>query len=164
MEDPFCDTSDPGIIRQVLNDYDQETTDFHDWTVVLTQAEAHDYICQHLGMELGDILDLQPIERGPGDRIIRLKIVGSEKTMTIGKELEIRSALSETHLKSAAFEVERQGLGEDGVPAAFILHGHGWGHGVGLCQIGAAVMGEQGYTYEQILQHYYRNTSIQQLY
>ena len=163
VEDPFCDTHDPDIIRQVLNDYDQETTDFHDWTVVLTQAEAHDLICQHLGMEMGDIVDLQPIDRGPGGRIIRLKIIGTEKTMTIGKELEIRSALSETHLKSAAFEVERQGLGDNGVPAAFILHGKGWGHGVGLCQIGAAVMGEQGYTYDQILQHYYRGAEIKTL-
>ena len=162
VEDPFCNTSDPAIIQQVLNDYDQETTDFYRWTVVLTQAEAHDFICQHLNMELGDIIDLVPVQRGPGDRIIRLKIIGSEKTMTIGKELEIRSALSETHLKSAAFEVERQGVGEDGVPAAFILHGQGWGHGVGLCQIGAAVMGEQGYTYEQILQHYYKGAVITQ--
>ena len=161
VEDPFCNTSDPKIIQQVLNDYDQETTDFYRWTETLTQAEAQQFISQHLRMnDLGDILDLVPIERGPGERIIRLQIVGSQRSFIIGKELEIRCALSTTHLKSAAFTVERQDIDANGVPARFILHGKGWGHGVGMCQIGAAVMGEQGYTFEQILKHYYNHSEI----
>ena len=161
VEDPFCNTTDPKVIQQVLNDYDLETTDFYRWTVTLTQAEAQRYISAHLKMDdLGDILDLVPIERGPSERIIKLQIVGSKRTFTIGKELEIRCALSATHLKSSAFTVERKDIDADGVPARFILHGKGWGHGVGLCQIGAAVMGEQGYTYDQILKHYYKGVEI----
>ncbi len=164
IEDPFCNTTDPKVIQQVLNDYDQETTDFYHWTVTLTQAEAQRYISAHLKMDdLGDIIDLIPIERGPSERIIKLQIVGSKRTFTIGKELEIRCALSATHLKSSAFTVERKDIDAQGVPARFILHGKGWGHGVGLCQIGAAVMGEQGYTYEQILKHYYHNVEIKQI-
>lgn len=161
VADPFCNTTDEHILHQVLNDYDCETRDFYRWTVTLTQTEARDFISRHLRMELGDILDLVPVERGPGYRIIKLKIIGTERTFTIGKELEIRRALSTTHLKSAAFDVERQDVDANGVPARFILHGRGWGHGVGLCQIGAAVMGEQGYTYEQILQHYYPGTKLE---
>jgi len=164
VEDPYCNTSDPKIIQQVLNDYDQETTDFYRWTVTLTQEQAKRYISNHLKMDdLGDILDLVPVERGPGERIIKLKIVGSKRTFTIGKELEIRCALSDTHLKSAAFTIEREDIDSQGVPKRFILHGKGWGHGVGLCQIGAAVMGEQGYSYEQILQFYYRGAEIKTL-
>ena len=165
IEDPFCNTTDPKVIQQVLNDYDQETTDFYRWTVTLTQAEAQRYISAHLKMDdLGDIIDLVPIERGPSERIIKLQIVGSKRTFTIGKELEIRCALSATHLKSAAFTVERQAIDPvTGIPDRFVLHGKGWGHGVGLCQIGAAVMGEQGYTYEQILKHYYHNVEIKQI-
>ena len=164
IEDPFCNTTDPKVIQQVLNDYDQETTDFYHWTVTLTQAEAQRYISAHLKMDdLGDIIDLIPIERGPSERIIKLQIVGSKRTFTIGKELEIRCALSATHLKSSAFTVERKDIDAQGVPARFILHGKGWGHGVGLCQIGAAVMGEQGYTYDQILKHYYHHVEIQNL-
>ena len=161
VEDPFCNTTDAAVIRQVLNDYDIETTDFYRWTVTLTQEELQQYLQQHLKMNLGRIIDLVPVERGPGYRIIRLRIVGSERTFTIGKELEIRRALSSTHLKSAAFDVERLDIGLDGVPARFVLHGRGWGHGVGLCQIGAAVMGEQGYSYEQILHHYYHNAELE---
>ncbi len=162
IEDPFCNTNDPKVIQQVLNDYDQETTDFYRWTVTLTQEEAQRYISDHLKInDLGNILDLEPIERGPGERIIKMKIVGSERSFIIGKELEIRCALSPTHLKSAAFTVERKDPDANGVPASFILHGKGWGHGVGLCQIGAAVMGEQGYTYEQILKHYYKGAEIE---
>ena len=165
IEDPFCNTSDPKVIRQVLNDYDLETTDFYRWTVTLTQAEAQRYISAHLKMDdLGDIIDLIPIERGPSERIIKLHIVGSQRTFTIGKELEIRRALSATHLKSSAFTVERKDIDARGVPARFILHGKGWGHGVGLCQIGAAVMGEQGFTYDQILKHYYHHVEIHSLY
>ena len=163
VDDPFCNTTDKEVIRQVMNDYDCETSDFFRWTVTLTQAEAQEYISHHLKMDLGKILDLQPIERGPGYRIIKLKIVGTERSFTIGKELEIRCALSTTHLKSAAFDVERQDLNENGIPARFVLHGRGWGHGVGMCQIGAAVMGEKGYSYEQILKHYYHDAELQAL-
>ncbi len=164
VEDPFCNTSDERVLHQVLNDYDCETHDFYEWQVVLTQEMAQAYITRHLKMDLGSIIGLEPLERGPGGHIIRLKITGSERTFTIGKELEIRSALSESHLKSANFTVERQDIDADGVPARFILHGKGWGHGVGMCQIGAAVMGEQGYTYEQILSHYYKNANITNIY
>ena len=164
VEDPFCNTSDERVLHQVLNDYDCETHDFYEWQVVLTQEMAQTYITRHLKMDLGSIIGLEPLERGPGGHIIRLKITGSERTFTIGKELEIRSALSESHLKSANFTVERQDIDADGVPARFVLHGKGWGHGVGMCQIGAAVMGEQGYTYEQILSHYYKNANITNIY
>lgn len=164
VEDPFCKTDDANILRQVLNDYDQETTNFYRWTVTLSQAEAREYITAHLKMDLGDIINLEPLERGPGERIMRLRITGSERTFTIGKELEIRSALSPSHLKSAAFTVERQAMDDNGVPARFVLHGKGWGHGVGLCQIGAAVMGEQGYSYDQILHHYFKDVEIKAIF
>ena len=160
IEDPFCDTHDPAILHEVLNDYDQETTDFHDWTEIIEQADAQRFIEAQTKQTFGQIKDLIPLQRGKSGRIVRLQIVGTERTMAIGKELEIRSALSESHLKSSAFEVERQDIDVDGIPARFVLHGKGWGHGVGMCQIGAAVMGHQGYTYEQILQHYYPGTEI----
>ncbi|MBR4534647.1 MAG: DUF4922 domain-containing protein [Bacteroidaceae bacterium] len=164
VEDPFCDTHDPEILREVLNDYDQETTDFHDWTETIEQADAQRFIENQLKLTFGHIMDLVPVQRGKSGRIVRLKIIGSERTMTIGKELEIRSALSESHLKSSNFEVERQDIDADGVPARFVLHGNGWGHGVGMCQIGAAVMGHKGYTYEQILTHYYKGAEITKRY
>ena len=164
VEDPFCDTHDAAILREVLNDYDQETTDFHDWTEVIEQADAQRFIEAQLKLNFGQIKDLIPIQRGKSGRIVRLKIVGTERTLVIGKELEIRSALSESHLKSSAFEVERLDVDADGVPARFVLRGHGWGHGVGMCQIGAAVMGHQGYSYEQILQHYYPGAELTRKY
>ncbi|MBP5619750.1 MAG: DUF4922 domain-containing protein [Bacteroidaceae bacterium] len=163
VHDPYCNTSDEQVLRQVLNDYDLETHDFYRWTVDLTQEELKQLLADHLKMEFGDILDLLPLEKGPGGHISKLKIVGTECTFTIGKELEIRKALSKTHLKSSAFEVERLDV-RDGVPATFRLHGSGWGHGVGMCQIGAAVMGQQGYSYEEILRQYYQNIQIQKLY
>ena len=164
VEDPFCNTHDPAILREVLNDYDQETADFHDWTEVIEQTDAQRFIEAHLKLNFGQIKDLIPLQRGKSGRIVRLQIVGTERTMTIGKELEIRCALSESHLKSSAFEVERQGVDTEGVPERFVLHGHGWGHGVGLCQIGAAVMGHQGYSYEQILHHYFPGADITEKY
>ena len=164
VEDPFCNTTDESVIRQVLNDYDCETHDFFEWQVALTQDDAQAYISRQLKMDLGKIIALEPIERGPGGHIIRLRIVGSKRTFTIGKELEIRSALSDSHLKSSNFTVEPQELDAEGIPARFIINGRGWGHGVGLCQIGAAVMGEQGYTYEQILHHYYQKANITNIY
>ena len=157
FRDPYCNTTDKRILAQVLNDYDQETTDFYRWTVAYTQQQLSELVNRKLKDDFGVITDLVPIARGKSGRIWKLKIVGTKKTFTIGKELEIRRALSETHLLSSAFEVERQG-------DKFILHGSGWGHGVGLCQIGAAVMGEQGKQYDEILLFYYRNAEIKRLY
>ena len=157
VEDPFCNTSDKAVLSQVLNDYDQETNDFYRWTVDYTVDEVSDLVSRKLKDDFGTITDLIPLERGKSGRIWKLKIVGTKKTFTIGKELEIRRALSETHLYSSAFDVEK-------TPGGFRLHGMGWGHGVGLCQIGAAVMGQQGYNYEQILLHYYRNAEIKRIY
>ena len=159
VKDPFCNTNDTQILRQVLNDYDLETHDFYEWTEELSQEEVHDRVCKHLKMELGPILAMEIVEKGPGGHISKLRIVGKEKSFVVGKELEIRRMLSTSTLKSSAFTVETRNV-RDGIPGRFILHGRGWGHGVGLCQIGAAVMGEQGYSYKQILKHYYTNVEI----
>ena len=159
VKDPFCNTNDKQILRQVLNDYDLETHDFYEWTEELSQEEIHDRITGHLKMELGAILSMEAVEKGPGGHISKLRIIGQEKTFVVGKELEIRRMLSTSTLKSSAFTVEAKDV-SDGIPARFILHGRGWGHGVGLCQIGAAVMGEQGYSYKQILEHYYTGAEI----
>ena len=160
----FCQTQDKTILAQILNDYDQETADFYRWTVEYSQDEISQLLQEKLGLNLGKIRALEPVERGESGRIIRLKIVGTEKTMTIGKELEIRRALSSTHLYSSAFVVETSGETSDKLPATFRLYGAGWGHGVGLCQIGAAMMGAEGYNYEEILLHYYKNASIETKY
>ena len=157
VHDPYCNTSDKHILSQVLKDYDQETPNFYRWTVEYTQEELTRLVNSKLKDDLGDIKDLIPIERGKSGRIWKLKIVGTRKSLTIGKELEIRRTLSETHLLSSAFEVTKDNN-------RFILNGRGWGHGVGLCQIGAAVMGEQGKPYDEILLFYYRNAEIQRLY
>ena len=159
VKDPFCNTNDKKILRQVLNDYDLETHDFYEWTEELSQEEIHERVCKHLKMELGPILNMEIVEKGPGGHISKLRIVGKEKEFVVGKELEIRRMLSTSTLKSSAFTVETKNV-RDGVPQRFVLHGHGWGHGVGLCQIGAAVMGEQGYSYKQILKHYYTDVQI----
>ena len=156
-EDPFCNTNDKEVLSQVLNDYDQETNDFYRWTIEYTVDEISDLIREKLKDDFGTITDLIPLERGKSGRIWKLKIVGTKKTFTIGKELEIRRALSESHLYSSAFDVEKTEKG-------FRLNGKGWGHGVGLCQIGAAVMGQQGYKYDAILLHYYRNAEIKRIY
>ena len=162
VKDPYCNTSDKKILRQVLNDYDLETRDFYEWTEELSQEEVHDRICKHLKMELGPIMGMEIVEKGPGGHISKLRIVGKEKEFVVGKELEIRRMLSTSTLKSSAFTVETKNV-RGGVPQRFILHGRGWGHGVGLCQIGAAVMGEQGYSYKQILKHYYTDVQIKRL-
>lgn len=163
VEDPFCNTTDKKVLAQVLNDYDQETPDFYRWKVEYSQEELAAIIREKMKEDFGDIIYLIPLERGTSGRIWKLKIVGTKKTFTIGKELEIRRTLSETHLYSSAFDVERIG-DKDGVPEKFVLHGKGWGHGVGLCQIGAAVMGEQGYKYDEILLHYYKGAEIKKIY
>ena len=162
VKDPFCNTSDKKILRQVLNDYDLETRDFYEWTEEFSQEEAHDLITKHLKMELGPILGMEIVEKGPGGHISKLRIVGQEKSFIVGKELEIRRMLSTSHLKSSAFTIETKNV-RNGVPQRFVLHGRGWGHGVGLCQIGAAVMGEQGYSYKKILKHYYTGAQIKSL-
>ncbi len=149
----FCNTSDKKILSQVLNDYDQETIDFYRWKVVYSQDELTALVARH-APQLGKIIDLIPLKRGVSGRIYELKIVGENESIIIGKELEIRKWLSNSHLYSSTFVVEKEG-------DTFTLHGAGWGHGVGLCQIGAAVMAEKGYTYKEILVHYYPNTEIQ---
>ena len=159
----FCDTHDKKVISQILNNYDQETTDFYRWKVRYSQSELAELIRQNTKSDYGDIIDLIPIQRGKSGRICKLKIVGSLKTLTIGKELEIRRTLSSSHLFSSAFVVDKGEL-KNGVPEWFLLTGAGWGHGVGLCQIGAAVMGERGYTYDEILLHYYKGADIRRFY
>ncbi|MEE0054581.1 MAG: DUF4922 domain-containing protein [Prevotella sp.] len=160
----FCNTTDKKILSQVLNDYDQETADFYRWKVTLTQEKLKQLLDEKLKMTFGDILDLQAEERGKSGRISKLRIVGTEKTFVIGKELEIRRALSDTHLYSSAFVVDRCDIDEKGVPQRFDIIGAGWGHGVGLCQIGAAVMGEEGFDYDAILLHYYQGAEIKKVY
>jgi SpoIID/LytB domain protein len=157
VEDPFCNTKDEKILHEVLNDYDQETPDFYQWKVEYTQEELTNLINQKLKLDLGDIVDLVPLERGKSGRIWKLQIVGTKRSFIIGKELEIRRVLSETHLYSSAFDVVKSGN-------RFVLNGKGWGHGVGLCQIGAAVMGEHGYSYDEILLFYYQGAEIKKIY
>lgn len=160
----FCNTTDAKILSQVLNNYDQETQDFYRWRVSYTQDEIKDLIKNRSGVDYGKIKDLQPVARGTSGRLYKLKIVGEKLTRVIGKELEIRRTLSPSHLYSSAFIVERHDVDADGYPAKFVLRGAGWGHGVGLCQIGAAVMGEKGYNYKEILLHYFINAQITTLY
>lgn len=161
--DAFCNTTDQKVLSQVLNDFDQETTDFYRWSQTYSQAELKQLLEEKLEVQFGDIIDLVPLSRGKSGRIYRLKIVGKERTLIIGKELEIRRALSKSHLYSSAFIVEKADI-KDGVPQKFIIKGAGWGHGVGLCQIGAAMMGKQGYRYEEILLHYYKGAEITKAY
>jgi SpoIID/LytB domain protein len=159
----FCNTSDKEVLSQILNDYDQETKDFYRWKLVYQQAGLSELIARKSGRDFGDILDLIPIARGKSGRLKKLKIVGSKLTLTIGKELEIRKTLSESHLYSSAFVVDKLNI-TDGVPGEFVLTGAGWGHGVGLCQIGAAMMGAKGYKYDEILLHYFRGAGISKEY
>ena len=161
--DAFCNTTDKKILSQVLNNYDQETTNFYRWKVTYTQEELAELIHRKSGIDFGEILDLIPLERGTSGRIEKLRIVGTRRIYTIGKELEIRRTLSETHLYSSAFVVDKEDM-HASIPQRFVLTGAGWGHGVGLCQIGAAVMGEQGYAYTEILAHYFRGATIEKRY
>lgn len=160
IEDPYCNTQDKELLARVLNKYDLETTDFYNWEVRLNQQEIGELLKARLGINFGKIKELNGIERGPGGRISKLEIVGTEHTMVIGKELEIRRALSETHLLSSAFEAEPYYEDGENTPAGFVLHGRGWGHGVGMCQIGAAVMGQKGHSYQEILKFYYKGVEI----
>lgn len=159
----FCNTKSLFVLGQVLNDYDQETTDFFRWTVKITQEELQGLLKRKADLDLGDITHLVPLERGSSGRIIRLRIEGTGGSMIIGKELEIRKALSDSHLYSSAFVVENDSL-NNGVPSGFTIRGAGWGHGVGLCQIGAAVMGSGGYPYTDILAHYFPGARLEKFY
>lgn len=159
--DAFCNTTDNGILAQILNNYDRETTDFYRWRVEYDGRELGELILRKSGIDLGIITSMTPLERGTSGRIVRLLIEGSKRKIIVGKELEIRRWLSPTHLYSSAFTIEKI----DGDPQPrFLLHGAGWGHGVGLCQIGAAVMGAKGYSYRQILAHYYPGAEITRRY
>ncbi len=159
----YCNTDDKRILSQVLNDYDQETSDFYRWRVEYSQERIAALISDKLKIDFGQITDLVPVERGKSGRICKLKIVGTKRSFTIGKELEIRRALSDTHLYSSAFVVDKLDISH-GVPSRFVITGAGWGHGVGLCQIGAAVMGERGCEYDEILLHYYKGAEIRKIY
>lgn len=159
----FCNTNDQKVLSQVLVKFDQKTTDFYRWKVEYTQEEVSRLIREKSGMDFGEIVDLIPVERGYSSRLIKLKIVGTKKTLTIGKELEIRRLLSSSHLYSSAFVVDKEDV-KDGIPGKFILTGAGWGHGVGLCQIGAAVMGEMGYSFDEILLHYFKGAKLKKIY
>jgi SpoIID/LytB domain protein len=160
----FCNTSDKKVLSQVLNSYDQETVDFFRWKVEYTQQELSQILKEKSGMDFGDIVDFVPVERGTSGRLVRLKIVGTKKTLTVGKELEIRRLLSTSHLYSSAFVVDKYDYDERMVPGRFVFVGAGWGHGVGLCQIGAAVMSTKGFTYKEILQHYFKGATIKKRY
>ena len=161
VADPFCDTNDEHVLRQVLRDFDQQTIpSFYRWTVEYTQDELSELIARKTQLDLGTISDLIPLSRGKSGRIWRLQLVGTKGSFIIGKELEIRRALSETHLLSSAFDVE---VVDQPSAKLFRLHGCGWGHGVGLCQIGAAMMAEKGYSYRDILLHYYPGAEITSL-
>jgi len=159
----FCNTRDADLLRQVLNDYDQSSSDFFRWEQSYEQEEIAELIREKSGMDFGEILDLVPVERGESGRLVRLKIVGSKHTMVVGKELEIRRWLSTSHLYSSAFIVKKDDV-KNGMPGRFLLRGAGWGHGVGLCQIGAAVMANKGYAHTEILNHYFINASIEKRY
>jgi SpoIID/LytB domain protein len=159
----YCNTTDGSILRQVLPSFDQETTDFYRWSVTYTQEELSDLLKKRSGIDFGEVRQLQPLQRGPSGRIVRLRIVGSRRTVVVGKELEIRRWLSPSHLYSSAFVVRTEG-GPQGVPARFTLHGAGWGHGVGFCQIGAAVMASKGFQAETIVKHYFRGADLRKLY
>jgi len=164
IQDSFCNTQDKKILNQVLNNYDQETEDFYRWKVFLTQAEISDLIKRKTGWDFGDIIDLIPMERGASGRIIKLKIIGNKLSKIIGKELFIRKVLSESHLYSSAFDVEKTFDSENSIPNGFTLIGSGWGHGVGLCQIGAAVMAKEAYSYQEILAHYFPHSTLKKIY
>ena len=161
----FCDTRDKDILGQVLNNYDQETTDFYRWSVIYEREELSELIKRKSGMDIGVLQYLEPVLRGDSGRIVKLRIVGSMAEVILGKELEIRRVLSDSHLKSSAFDVRYLTAdGEETAPESgrerIMIDGKGWGHGVGLCQIGAAVMASKGYTYTDILKHYYPNSEL----
>jgi stage II sporulation protein D len=159
----FCNSSEKKILTQILPDFDQETKDFFRWKIEYSQEELKSLLLQKSGIDFGDIIDLQPVERGKSFRLIKLKIIGTKKILIIGKELEIRKFLSASHLYSSAIVIERQDI-QNNIPGRFVLYGAGWGHGVGLCQIGAAVMADRGYKFDEILSHYFRDARLKKVY
>jgi stage II sporulation protein D len=159
----YCNTNDKIILSQVLPGFDQLTVDFYRWKKEYSQEELADIIKKRSGIDFGRIIKLEPVQRGHSGRLIKLKIHGTKKVLTVGKELEIRKWLSESHLYSSAFVTGHLDI-KEGIPQRIILYGAGWGHGVGLCQIGAAVMGEKGYTYNEILNHYFRGAELKKVY
>ena len=159
----YCNTRDPAILRQILPSFDQETTDFFRWHVSYTREELEGLLRKKAGVDVGTLMDLVPVQRGPSGRLVRLRIVGTERTLTVGKDLEIRRWLSPSHLYSSAFIV-RTDRRDDGVPVKLTLYGAGWGHGVGLCQIGAAVMAVRGFSAEEIVRHYFRGAELRKVY
>jgi stage II sporulation protein D len=159
----FCNTSDQTILKQILPGFDQSTSDFYRWEVEYSQDELSAIIRKRSGIDFGSIIKLEPLQRGHSGRLIRLKIIGTNKTLTIGKELEIRKWFSESHLYSSAFVIDHLDI-RDNIPGKILLTGAGWGHGVGLCQIGAAVMGEMGKSYQEILNHYFQRAKLKKLY
>ncbi|MFC2085278.1 SpoIID/LytB domain-containing protein [Bacteroidota bacterium] len=159
----FCNTQDEKVLSQVLVEYDQNTTDFYRWKLIFTQKEISGILHEKSGIDFGNIIDLVPVKRGYSGRLIKLKVIGTKKTYTFGKELEIRRIFSKSHLYSSAFIIEKENI-VNKIPEKFIFYGAGWGHGVGLCQIGAAVMGEMGYTFDEILLHYFRGAEITNIY
>ena len=159
----YCNTNDQKILSNILVDYDKATKDFFRWKVTYTQKELAEIINKKTGEDFGDILNLVPVLRGFSARLIKLKIVGTKKTLIVGKELEIRRILSKTHLYSSAIIIDKEDVKEE-VPQKFIIHGAGWGHGVGLCQIGAAVMAEKGFMFDEILLHYFKHTTLKKVY
>lgn len=161
VEDEYCNTDDAEVLRLVLNDYDQKTTDFYRWTVKYSQQEISDLFEKKTGLHIGEIQGLEPIKRGASERIEYLKVIGSDRTVVIGKELLIRKAFSESHLYSSAFDIT---VSENEGKKTFVFEGKGWGHGVGLCQIGAACMSVKGFDYKQILNHYFTGAKIGKLY
>lgn len=154
----YCSTNDTAVLSQILNGYDRETNDFYRWQVEYTVEELSSIVKERSGIDFGEIVDLQPVERAASGRIVRLRVVGSKRSMIVGKELEIRRWLSKSHLYSSAFVVDKI---TRGTYCSFVLKGAGWGHGVGLCQIGAAMMGENGAGYRLILEHYYQGASLE---
>jgi SpoIID/LytB domain protein len=159
----YCNTTDGRVLRQILPSFDRETCDFFRWKVDYERGQLEEILRTKSGLDFGVLTDLVPVQRGSSGRIVRLKVIGSKRTMTVGKELEIRKWLSKSHLYSSAFVVQTH-RGSDGIPTRFTLHGAGWGHGVGLCQIGASVMAERGRKAEEILAHYFRGAQLQKLY
>ena len=159
----YCNTTDDKILSQVLLDYDRETKDFYRWKIIYSQNELSEIISKNSGINFGEIIDLIPVERGNSSRLIKLKIVGTKKELVVGKELEIRRLLSLTHLYSSAIVIEKQNV-ENKIPGKFVISGAGWGHGVGLCQIGAAVMAEKGHSFDEILLHYFQNARLNKIY
>lgn len=159
----FCNTTDRSVLQKVLNNYDLTTPDFFRWKKEYTQRELSEIVKTKSGIDFGKIKDIIPLQRGVSGRLVKVRLVGTKRSMTIGKELEIRRFLSKSHLYSSAFVVEKKDVGKDGVPGYFSLRGAGWGHGVGLCQIGAAIMAEKGYSFREILSHYYPGAEIKEM-